>query len=120
VRHLWRTLAGFDIPAGDRDTPKRADQELIGVGDDRTDTILDALSSGTARDILTRLIQEPHTPAELSEEMDTSLQNVHYHIENLHEADAIAEVAVEYSSRGREMSVYTATCQPQILVYDVE
>lgn len=114
------SLASIFPFAGDRETPTRTNRERIDVGDDRAGAIFDALSSGTARDILARLLQEPHTAAELSEEMDTSLQNIHYHIENLRDADAVDELTVEYSSRGREMSVYTATCQPQILVYDVE
>jgi DNA-binding transcriptional ArsR family regulator len=106
--------------AGDRGTPTRTDEEVIGIGDERADALFDALSSGTARDILQQLAEEPRTPSELAEATDTSLQNVHYHTENLQEAGAIEEVSVEYSSRGREMSVYAATCRPRILMYELE
>lgn len=106
--------------AGDRGTPTRTEREVVGLTDDRTDELLDALASATAREILQQLSADPRTATELSDHVDTSLQNVHYHLENLRAAGAIEEIDVEYSSRGREMSVYTATAQPQLVLYDVE
>lgn len=104
----------------DRETPTRTEREVIGLGDDQADELFDALTSATAREILQRLSAEPRTATDLSEIVDTSLQNVHYHLENLREAGAIKEIDIEYSSRGREMSVYTATSYPQVVVYDIE
>lgn len=103
-----------------RESPDPTDRELVGIGDDRADRLFEALGSETSRDVLARLLREPQTPSELAETTDTSLQNVHYHLEKLEDAGAIEEVAVEYSSRGREMSVYAATCQPRLLVYDLD
>jgi len=114
------SLASLFPFASDRETPERTSRETIGIADDRAGPLLDVLSSAVARDILQQLIEEPRTPSELAEGIDTSLQNVHYHVENLQQAGAIEEIATEYSSRGREMSVYTATCRPQMLVYDLE
>lgn len=114
------SLASIFPFASDREVPKRAKQEVVGVGDEQADALFDALSSSTARNVLQQLIEEPQTASELAEGADTSLQNVHYHIEKLREAGAIEEIDIEYSSRGREMSVYTATSQPRILVYDLK
>jgi len=104
----------------ERVTPTPTNREIIEISDDRADALFKTLGSRTAREILAQLMQEPRTASELTEEMDTSLQNIHYHLKKLDDAGAIEEVAVEYSSRGREMSVYAATCRPQILAYDLE
>jgi len=114
------SLASVFPLAGDRAPPKRSDSEVVGLGDERADELLDALSSGTARDLLGRLIEEPRTPSELAAATGASVQNVHYHLGNLDDAGAVTVVDVEYSSRGREMSVYAATCRPQVTVYDLE
>ncbi|PSQ16452.1 hypothetical protein BRD00_10705 [Halobacteriales archaeon QS_8_69_26] len=106
--------------AGDRETPKRSDPEVVEVDDERAGDLFDVLSAATARDVLREVSEEPRTAPELADAVDTSVQNVHYHLDNLHDAGAIAEVDTEYSSRGREMSVYTATVRPQVVVYDLE
>jgi len=103
-----------------RESPDPTNRELVGVADDRADALFEALGSATARDVLEQLMREPRTAPELTETTDTSLQNVHYHLEKLDDAGAVEAVAVEYSSRGREMSVYAATCQPRLLVYDLD
>lgn len=113
------SLASIFPLASDREIPKRSEPEVVGLADERAGELFDVLSSATARDVLQQLAEEPQTAAELTGAVDTSLQNVHYHLGNLHEAGAIEEVNIEYSSRGREMVVYTAICQPQVLVYDV-
>ena len=107
------------FPLGsDRRVPERSDPAVVGLTDDRAGDLFDVLSSGTARTVLQRLLDEPLTASELAADVDTTLQNVHYHLGNLHEAGAIAEIGVEYSERGREMSVYAATLQPRVLVHD--
>lgn len=105
--------------SSDRKVPEKSDPEVVGLADDQADDLFAVLSSGTAREILLQLTEEPQTASELSDTVDTSLQNIHYHLENLHDAGAIAELSVEYSERGREMSVYTAACTPQLMVYDI-
>jgi len=103
-----------------RESPNPTNREVVGLGDARADRLLDALGSETTRDVLAGLLREPRTAPELAEATDTSLQNVHYHLEKLADARAIEAVDVEYSSRGREMSVYAATCRPRLLVYDLD
>ncbi|MFQ3476392.1 helix-turn-helix transcriptional regulator [Halonotius sp. F2-221B] len=114
------SLASIFPFATDREVPQRTEQEVIGVGDEQADALFDALGSSTARNVLSQLLEEPQTASELADGADTSLQNIHYHIEKLREANAIEEIDTEYSARGREMSVYTATSHPQILVYDLK
>jgi DNA-binding transcriptional ArsR family regulator len=112
------SLASIFPFRGDRETVDRSEPEAVGLDDDRADDLFDVLASGTARDLLRALQDEPRTATELAAEVDTSLQNAHYHLTNLEDAGAVAEVAVDYSERGREMSVYTACCRPTVLVYD--
>jgi len=114
-----RTVASLFPTESDRSVPHRSEEEteVVDLSDERADELFDALAPETARDLLARLLDGPHTVAELAEDADSTLQNVHYHVESLREAGAVAEVDVEYSSRGREMSVYAATCRPQLVVY---
>lgn len=114
-----RTVASLFPTESDRSAPARseAETEVVDLSDERAHELFDALAAETARDLLVHLLEDPHTVAELAEDADTSLQNVHYHVEKLREAGAVAEVDVEYSTRGREMSVYAATTRPQLLVY---
>lgn len=114
------SLASIFPFANGREVPERAEQEVVGVGDEQAGALFDALSSSTARNVLHQLIEEPQTASQLAEGADTSLQNVHYHIEKLREAGAIEEIDTEYSARGREMSVYMATSQPQIHIYNLK
>jgi len=114
------SLASIFPFATDREDPQRTEEEVIGVSDEQADALFDALSSSTARNVLSQLLEEPQTASELADGADTSLQNIHYHIEKLSEANAIEEIDTEYSARGREMSVYTATSHPQILVYEIK
>jgi DNA-binding transcriptional ArsR family regulator len=80
--------------------------EVIGLDDERTGEALDALSSTTARAILSTLYDDPRTPPELREAVGTSLQNVHYHLENLQAAGLIKEAGTRFSEKGSEMTVY--------------
>lgn len=80
--------------------------EVIGLEDDRTGQALDALSSETARRILDELYDDPSTPTELQAATDTSLQNVHYHLNNLDEAGLIQQAGTRFSEKGNEMTLY--------------
>lgn len=97
----------------------QADQEgdlrLLGVDDDSTEAVLDALSSETARTILGQLHDEPRTPSELADQTDTSLQNVSYHLENLEAAELIQVAGTQYSEKGREMAVYAPADDPLVI-----
>ena len=77
--------------------------------------MLEALSSDTAREILSTLYDEPTTASELADAVDTSIQNARYHLEKLQDADLIEPVDTWYSSRGTEMTVYAPTNEPLVL-----
>ncbi len=102
--------------------PSRSDPEVdasprvVGLDDDDAEDLLSALSSTTARRILAALHDEPANPAALAESVDTSLQNVQYHIDRLDSAGAIEVVDTVYSEKGREMEVYAPADRPLVVV----
>lgn len=92
------------------ETPGAGDSEsdvrVCWLDDDNAETLINSLSSQTARSILTALHGGHSTASELAEEVDTSVQNVRHHLDNLREA-GLAEIAgTRYSVKGREMDVY--------------
>ncbi|WP_430505959.1 ArsR/SmtB family transcription factor [Haloparvum sp. PAK95] len=88
---------------------------VVDVDDDDADDLIDALSSETARAALTALHEQPSTTSELADELDTTLQNVQYHLGNLREADLVEVVDTVYSEKGREMNVYAPADEPLVL-----
>ena len=82
------------------------------------DTVFDALASTTAREILTVLHEEPATASMLARSVDTSIQNVAHHLENLAAADLVGTVDECYSVKGRKMDVYAPRADPLVLVSD--
>lgn len=102
--------------------PSQSDHEVdasprvVGLDDDDADDLLSALSSTTARRILAELHDEPTNPAELAASVDTSLQNVQYHVERLESAGAIEVVDTVYSEKGREMDLYAPADRPLVVV----
>jgi len=68
--------------------------------------VFDALSSGTARDVFAALYDAPRPVSELSDAVDTSLQNVGYHLDRLESAGLVEVVDTRYSSKGVRMDVY--------------
>jgi DNA-binding transcriptional ArsR family regulator len=88
---------------------------VIGLDDDDADDLLSALSSDTARELLAELHDEPSTPSSLADRVDTSLQNVQYHLENLRDANMIEVIDTIYSEKGREMKVYAPADRPLVM-----
>jgi len=88
------------------DPRPRDDPKVYGLEEEQTQDALSALSAETAREILTKLYDEPAAPAELQKDVGTSLQNVHYHLDNLESADLIRQVGTRYSEKGNEMAVF--------------
>ncbi|MFB6251296.1 MAG: ArsR/SmtB family transcription factor [Halobellus sp.] len=93
-----------------------ASPRVVGLDDDDADELLSVLSSTTARQILGALHDEPTNPAALADTVDTSLQNVQYHLERLESAGAIEVVDTVYSEKGREMNVYAPADRPLVVV----
>jgi DNA-binding transcriptional ArsR family regulator len=91
------------------------DPDVIAIDDGAADEVLSALSSGTAREILSRLYQEPGTASGVAGDVDTSLQNANYHLTNLTEIGLIEVRDVRYSDQGKEMYVYAPTNRALVL-----
>ncbi|WP_280588504.1 winged helix-turn-helix domain-containing protein [Halorubrum sp. Boch-26] len=98
-----------DAPPDDREP------RVVGVDDEDADDLIAALGSETAREILSHLHDEPATKSELAAAVDTSLQNVQYHLAKLDGADLVDVVDTTYSEKGREMDVYAAADEPLVL-----
>jgi DNA-binding transcriptional ArsR family regulator len=92
-----------------------SEPRVLGVDSDDADDVLGALSSATARELLVALHDEPAPPSRLAETVDTSLQNVQYHLEKLQDADLVEKRGTQYSEKGREMTVYGPTDAPLVL-----
>ena len=99
----------------DASPPDDAGPRVIGVDSDDADDVLSALSSDTARELLSELHDDPAPPSELAESVDTSVQNVKYHLDKLESAGAIEVVDTAYSEKGREMDVYAPSDQPLVI-----
>ena len=91
------------------------DPRVVDLDSEAADELITALSSKTARNILTTLHEEPAPPGELADSVDTSLQNAQYHLEKLEDAGAIEIVGTAYSEKGREMSVYAPADSPLVI-----
>lgn len=89
---------------------------VIGIDGDDADDLLSAISSGTARQLLTALHEEPAAPSELADRVGTSLQNAQYHLEKLSGAGMIEVIDTVYSEKGREMKVYAPADRPLVVV----
>ncbi|AFZ71992.1 ArsR/SmtB family transcription factor [Natronobacterium gregoryi] len=102
--------------ASDRDL----EPQLVGFEDESAERILSAVSSTTARRILNQLYEEPTTASDIATELDSSVQNVSYHLDRLRDADLVEVVETWYSEQGREMDVYAPTNSALVLFAGVE
>jgi DNA-binding transcriptional ArsR family regulator len=89
---------------------------VLDVAGEETDEVLDALSSDTSRAMYRTLFEEPATPSEIADRVDTSVQNVNYHVSNLEAASLIEPIDTRYSQKGNEMTVYGPATDPLVLV----
>jgi DNA-binding transcriptional ArsR family regulator len=102
--------------------PRRADPEgspdeprVLDVSGEDAAATFDALGSETARRIMAAVYEQPRTPVEIREEVGTSLQNVHYHLDKLEDADLVTPAGVGYSEKGNEMTVYAPASEAVVL-----
>lgn len=96
--------------AGEESSPR-----VLWFDDDDAKQLIGSLSSDTARSVLSALHEEPSTVSEVAEEVETSLQNVRYHVNNLESAGIVDVVGTRYSVKGREMNVYGPTDDPLVV-----
>ena len=99
----------------DVDTTQRGEPRIIGVDDESMDEVLDALSSDTARTILSEIYSNAVTPSEIRDRTDLSLQTISYHLSNLQDAALIQVAETKYSEKGREMNVYAPADDPCVV-----
>jgi DNA-binding transcriptional ArsR family regulator len=100
----------------DTSAAEEAEPRVIGVDSADADDVLSALTSETARTVLSELHDDPAPPADLSDRVDTSLQNVQYHLNKLEDAGAIEVIDTIYSEKGREMNVYAPADRPLVIM----
>jgi DNA-binding transcriptional ArsR family regulator len=93
---------------------------VLSLDDDATREVIEALSSETAYEIFRLLNERPATPSRIADRLDQSLQNVHYHLENLEAAGVIEVTDTCYSEKGREMSVFVVSEDPTLLFLGTE
>ncbi|QLH83474.1 ArsR/SmtB family transcription factor [Halosimplex pelagicum] len=107
---MGRLLPFKSEPTRTPDEPR-----VLDLDDEATEEALSALSSDTARKILATLYEEPKTPPEIRDEVGTSLQNVHYHVERLEDAELIQPAGEGYSEKGTEMTIYAPASEALVL-----
>ncbi|MDQ2053424.1 MULTISPECIES: winged helix-turn-helix domain-containing protein [Halobellus] len=79
---------------------------VLPLDDDDAAQLINCLASDTARSTLAALQENPATASELADDVETSLQNVRHHLDNLRDAELVRVVDTRYSVKGREMKVY--------------
>jgi len=107
---------GTLLPRRGERTETAEEPQVLGLDDEAADEAFAALSSETARRVLAMIYEEPATPTAIRDEIGTSLQNVHYHLEKLESADLIESAGTDYSAKGNEMTVYAPTNEALVLV----
>lgn len=100
-----------------RSEPDVDDREpkLVDLAEADAEEVFDALGSETARTLLLELHEEPRPASELAEAVDTSVQNVQYHLTKLVAADLVEGVDTWYSESGSEMTVYAPADESLVL-----
>lgn len=89
--------------------------QVVDFTDEAADEIFEALTASTTRRVLSLVYEKPLMPTDIRDELETSLQNAHYHLEKLEEVDLIEPSAVGYSEKGTEMTVYGPTNEAIVL-----
>ncbi|WP_262181262.1 ArsR/SmtB family transcription factor [Haloarcula laminariae] len=105
---------------GDVTGEQEGEIQVLGVGDDGSADVFEALSSDTSRRILTAIYDEPAPPSVLADRLDMSLQNVSYHLDNLEDVGVIQVAGTRYSEKGKEMNVYAPADDPVVMFVGTE
>jgi DNA-binding transcriptional ArsR family regulator len=104
------------LPSKSEASPEQpGNLQTLWLDSDEAGDLLSCLSSETARAILMTLHEEPATASEVSDRVDTSLQNARHHLDNLQEAGVVRVADTKYSSKGREMDVYAPSEDPMVV-----
>ncbi|MDS0297495.1 winged helix-turn-helix domain-containing protein [Halogeometricum sp. S1BR25-6] len=111
--HDVADILPFRSDAGDDDDKE---PRVVGLDGEEVSDLLSAISSETARSILSSLHEEPATPSEVADRADTSIQNAQYHLGRLEDAGLIEPGGTVYSEKGREMTVYAPADRALVVV----
>lgn len=112
------TTMGRILPTSSEATVERNDDpQLICFDDERSEEVLSAVQSRTARSVFRALTRETMTPTEIAETLEMSVENATYHLDNLQEAGLVGVVDTVYSEKGREMAVYGPSEEPLLLFF---
>ena len=93
---------------------------VLSLDDNATREVIEALSSETAYEIFRLLNETPATPSRIADQLDQSVQNVHYHLDNLEGTGLIEVTDTCYSEKGRKMNVYVVSEDPTLLFLGTE
>ena len=91
------------------------DPRLLCLDDEYTEEVLRQLSSETSQAVFRAVNEEPLSAQDVAEELDMSIQNAMYHLENLEETGLITVLDTHYSERGREVDIYGPPDQPLLV-----
>lgn len=92
------------------------ESRILELNSAEADVAFETLTSETTRTVLSIVYEQPSLPSEIRDEIDTSLQNVHYHLQKLEEGELIEPVGTSYSKKGREMTMYAPAYDEIVLV----
>lgn len=111
-------MADFIERLQQRSSEPTQQPRIMEMDDEGADEVLSALSPTTRRRLYRALFTEPQTTSELAESVDTSIQNVQYHLETLQDAGLVEPVETVYSGKGNEMTVFAPADDPLVFVGD--
>ncbi|GAA0232863.1 ArsR/SmtB family transcription factor [Halobaculum roseum] len=94
------------------------ESRVIDLAGEESEDVLDALATGTRRQLYLSLFDSTATTSELAERVDTSVQNVHHHVSVLRDVGLVEPIDTVYSEKGNEMTVYGPASDPLVLVGD--
>jgi DNA-binding transcriptional ArsR family regulator len=104
------------LPSGPDPSDDDKEPRVVGLDGEEVSDLLSAISSETARTILSSLHEAPATPSEVADRADTSIQNAQYHLGRLEDAGLIEPDGTAYSEKGREMTVYAPADRALVVV----
>lgn len=84
----------------------------------QNEEVIGAISSETARCVLTVLQESAQPVSKIADELDTSIQAVSYHIDRLESAGLVTIVATTYSKKGKQMDIYAPATNELIIKFD--
>lgn len=84
----------------------------------RDEAVIEAISSETARCVLTVLQESSQPVSKIAAELDVSIQVVSYHIDRLESAGLVTTVATTYSTKGKQMDIYAPATSELVIKFD--